>query len=79
MRNFVMEISHFESTNFISFMDIFFVNVLPLLKYCIFCFQIIKVRDERCMLYYIHEKLQLNNSRVKVTLITTFYIVLQNA
>ena len=74
-----MEISHFESTNFISFMDIFFVNALPLLKYCIFCFQMIKIRDERCMLYYIDEKLQLNNSRVKVTLITTFYIVLQNA
>ena len=51
---------------FFSFIELFFVNVL--LKQCIFCLQIITIRDNKSMLHYIHGKLQ-SYSRVIVTLI----------
>ena len=46
--------------DFVSFIELFFVNVL--LKQHTFWYK-------KCMLYYIYEKLQLNNNRVIVTLI----------
>ena len=56
-----------KSAYFVSFVELLFVCVLLIQR--IFSLQIIKIRNKMCILYYIHEKLHLNNSGAIVTLI----------